>query len=161
MFEDLNRRKAVAYVHPKVTSDFDDDADPLRALGINWTNTTRTIISLLNAGTFARFPDIKFIFSHGGGLTWMLAPRLTAGAPEKLAALKSLYFDTAQVSGNPAAWEVFKRSADPSHIFFGSDCPYGNVGAMLKDLRSRNLTASETTSIEHGNADSLFPRFRS
>jgi 6-methylsalicylate decarboxylase len=160
VFEELNRRKAVVYVHPKVTSDFDDAADPLRALGINWTNTTRTIISMLDSGTFTRFPDIKFIFSHGGGLTWMLAPRLTAGAPEKLAALKRLYFDTAQVSGNPAAWDVFKGFADPSHILFGSDCPYGNVGAMLKDLRSRNLTASEAAAIEHSNADPLFPRFR-
>ena len=74
--------------------------------------------------------------------------------------MKRLYFDTAQVSGNPAAWEVFKGFADPSHIFFGSDSPYGNVDAMLKDLRGRNLTAGEAAAIEHGNADALFPRFR-
>ena len=160
VFEELNRRKAVAYVHPKITSDFDDAADPLRALGINWTNTTRTIISMLNAGTFMRFPDIKFIFSHGGGLIWMVAPRLTLNAPEKMAALKRLYFDTAQVCSNPGAWDVFTRSADPTHILFGSDCPYGNVGAILKDLRSRNLTESQAAAIEHGNADPLFPRFR-
>ena len=159
VLEELNRRKAAAYVHPKVTSDFEDEKDPLRALGINVTNTTRTIISLLNAGTLTRFPDIKFIFSHGGGLTLMVAPRLTAGAPEKLAALKRLYYDTASVAGNQLAWDVLKRSADPSHIMFGSDSPYGNVGTALKDLRSRSLAGSEAVAIEHGNADSLFPRF--
>jgi predicted TIM-barrel fold metal-dependent hydrolase len=95
-----------------------------------------------------------------GKLISMVAPRLTLNAPEKMAALKRLYFDTAQVCSNPGAWDVFKRSADPIHILFGSDCPYGNVGAMLKDLRSRNLTANEAAAIEHGNADPLFPRFR-
>ena len=160
VLEELNRRKAVAYVHPKVTSDFDDEKDPLRALGVNWTNTTRTVISLLNAGVFTKYPDIKFIFSHGGGLTWMVAPRLTAGAPEKLAALKRLYYDTAQVSGNPMAWDVFKSFADPTHIMFGSDSPYGNVPVMYKDLRNRNLSSVENVAIEHGNADPLFPRFR-
>ena len=160
VLEELNRRKAVAYVHPKVTSDFEDMADPLRALGVNWTNTTRTIISLLNAGTLTKFPDIKFIFSHGGGLIWMVAPRLTAGAPEKMAALKRLYYDTAQVSGNPAAWDVFTSFADPTHIMFGSDSPYGNVDAMMKDLRQRKTTPAESVAIEHGTADVLFPRFR-
>ena len=129
-------------------------------MAVNLTNTTRTIISLLNAGTLTRFPDIKFIFSHGGGLIWLVAPKLTAGAPAKLAALKRLYFDSAQVGGNPAAWDVFTASADPSHIMFGSDTPYGNVEGALKDLRSRKLTATEAAAIEHGNADLLFPRFR-
>ena len=90
----------------------------------------------------------------------MVAPRLTAGAPEKMAALKRLYYDTAQVSGNPAAWDVFTSYADPSHIMFGSDSPYGNVDAMLKDLRQRKSTPAEAVAIEHGNADLLFPRFR-
>ena len=67
VLEELNRRKAVVYVHPKLTSDLNDANDPLRALGINWENTTRTISSLLSSGMLMRLPDVKFIFSHGAG----------------------------------------------------------------------------------------------
>lgn len=36
VLKELNRRKTVVYVHPKLTSDLNDAQDPLRALGINW-----------------------------------------------------------------------------------------------------------------------------
>jgi 6-methylsalicylate decarboxylase len=39
------------------------------------TDTTRAITSLLFSGTLSRCPDIRFVFSHGGGEV------IQAGAP--------------------------------------------------------------------------------
>ncbi len=128
MLEELNRRKAVVYVHPKVTSDMNDADDPLQALGINWENTTRTISSLLKSGMLMRLPDVKFIFSHGGGLLPTVAVRLAGKSPEKLAALRGLYLDTAQTTTNPGAWGALTAFAEPSHVLFGSDFPYVGDG---------------------------------
>jgi 6-methylsalicylate decarboxylase len=76
VMEELNRRKAIVYTHP-----FRNDCcrnlvpdvfEPIIELG---TDTTRTIASLVFSGTAAKFPDIKFIFSHGGGTLPFLVQR--------------------------------------------------------------------------------------
>ena len=69
MWEELNRRKAVVYTHPLCPA---CAAQPELIDGQNRGvefvfDTTRTIVSILANGVPARFPDIKFIWSHGGG----------------------------------------------------------------------------------------------
>jgi predicted TIM-barrel fold metal-dependent hydrolase len=157
VLEELNRRKTVVYVHPKLTSDLNDEKDPLRALGINWENTTRTISSMLSSGILMRLPDVKFIFSHGAGLLPMVAARFAGRSPEKLAALKRLYMDTAQTTTNPGAWGAITAFAEPSHILFGSDFPYVTDGLSL-GLTSVKLSPTEATAIARGYAQKLIPR---
>jgi predicted TIM-barrel fold metal-dependent hydrolase len=78
VMEELNRRGAIVYTHP-----FRNDCcrnlvpdvfEPIIELG---TDTTRTIASLMFSGTAAKFPDIKFIFSHAGGTAPYLMQRFT------------------------------------------------------------------------------------
>jgi predicted TIM-barrel fold metal-dependent hydrolase len=157
VLEELNRRKAVVYVHPKLTSDLNDANDPLRALGINWENTTRTISSLLSSGMLMRLPDVKFIFSHGAGLLPTVAVRLAGNSPQKLAALKGLYMDTAQTTTNPGAWGALTAFAEPSHVLFGSDFPYVGDGLQLGLTRVK-LSPSEAAAIARGYAEKLIPR---
>src|SRR5262249_13970734 len=86
------------------------------------TDTTRTLASLAYSGTFARCPDIKFIFSHGGGTMPMIVQRVAAAIrnftpderarilPNVLEAeLKRHHYDIASVAMNPAGMAaVFK-----------------------------------------------------
>ena len=159
VLEELNRRKLVVYVHPKLTSDLNDADDPLRALGINWENTTRTISSMAKSGILLRLPDVKFIFSHGGGLLPTVAPRLAGNSPEKLAALRGLYLDTAQTTTNPGAWGALTGFAEPSHVLFGSDFPYVGDGLKLGLTRVK-LSPTEAEAIARGYAQKLIPRLR-
>jgi 6-methylsalicylate decarboxylase len=80
VFDELNRRKALVFVHP--TMSCCGNVSP----GINPTtiefptDTTRTIASLLFGGAFARYSDIRFIFSHGGGILVSIMSRIIGAA---------------------------------------------------------------------------------
>ena len=86
VFEELNRRKTVVFVHPIVASCCQKllpDVSPL--VSEIPQDTTRAVTNLLFTGTFSRFPDIRFIFSHGGGDVPMVMGRLHDYAPKNIA----------------------------------------------------------------------------
>ena len=166
VYEELNRRKAVVFVHPTV---------PVCCAGILPavpsfivevpTDTTRAITSLLLTGTLARFPDIRFIFSHGGGTVTVLAARITGltrmrkdlaerlpgGAEPELA---KLYYDTA-IAANPVTMAALTKLAPISHILFGSDYPFVPVAATAMGLKGVGLAPADLAAIERGNAEAL------
>jgi len=83
------------------------------------TDTTRTIASLVFSGTAARYPDIRWIFSHGGGTMPFLLSRfaheertvknrdqcLPKGVVHEL---QKFYYDTVQAN-HPGAPESGAR----------------------------------------------------
>jgi len=114
VMEELNRRKAVVYTHPEAALCCRQLLPGLSESVIEYgTDTTRAVARLLFSGTAARYRDIRWIFSHGGGTTPFLAERLIrapqtfkALAPSVpngvLAELQRFYYDTAQVAYPPA-----------------------------------------------------------
>src|SRR6202171_2613631 len=110
VLEELNRRKAVAYVHPLVAACCGNlSVGAFPAVIEVPHDTTRAITSLLLSGSFARYRDIRWLFSHAGGTVPMLAGRIEAFgklrpdsasfAPEGIEnEFKRLYYDTAHAT---------------------------------------------------------------
>ena len=110
VFDELNRRKAVVYFHPTAASFAFDRVKDIPPPTIEFPfDTTRTITSLLFSGTFTRCPNIRWIFSHGGGALGMVAnrlaglaknrPELAARVPNGVKAeLSKLYLDVVGVT---------------------------------------------------------------
>ena len=79
VMEELNRRKAVVHVHPTAANCCRNlDVRPGVAPGSMeyGTDTTRAIMGVTFSGDAARYPDIRFIWSHAGGTVPFLAGRI-------------------------------------------------------------------------------------
>jgi len=167
----LHRRRAVVYVHPTV-------ADCCRNLvpGIaDWVlefplDTTRSIASLLFAGTLARCADIRFIFAHVGGALPLLAEHLVRAAhvEPKLAAmaqrgvrehLRALHYDTA-LRMHPVGIASALQLVDASHLLLGTDAPLRKSVDQLAELHACGLAEDVVRKIEADNARALLDRYR-
>jgi predicted TIM-barrel fold metal-dependent hydrolase len=166
LFDWLGRRGAVVYVHPTdapcCAGLVPGLATPLIEFPVD---TARTIASLLWSGTLSAQPDIRFIFSHGGGALPMVAerviamgfvdPALAAKVPEGApAALSRLYVDTASTTGEPAM-AALTAWLPPGHILYGTDFPWGTLAASRAALQRAGLPTPELAAIESGNAAAL------
>ncbi len=105
--------------------------------------------SLLFGGTFARCPDIRFIFSHAGGTVPFLADRIArlvvkpefkAKVPNGvIARIAEAYYDTA-LSANARSFAALLALVAPSQVLFGSDYPFAPEPTMTQTVEgSRNL----------------------
>jgi predicted TIM-barrel fold metal-dependent hydrolase len=167
---ELNRRKAVVYVHPLVAS-------CCSALSVGTFpavievphDTTRTVTSLLLSGSFAHYRDIKWLFSHAGGTIPMMAgrinsfygarPDLKEFAPEGIEGeLGRLHYDTANATFPPSMAALLKL-VPASQITYGTDYPYFGFGQFAQ-LQRLGLSAEDLDAIGHDNATRLIPRLR-
>src|SRR5262249_50886711 len=123
-------------------------------------------------GTFARCPDIKFIFSHGGGTLPMIIQRFAAPVrnftPEEIkqrlpdgfeAMIKRQFYDIASVAMNPGGMAAVFNAIPTSQLFYGSDAPFGSTTVIADRLAKFPLSAAEITAIRRENALRLFPRY--
>jgi 6-methylsalicylate decarboxylase len=173
LFDELERRGAIVFVHP--TSSPDPAA---RSLGlpdslIDFTaDTTRALAQLHYGNTFARTPNVQYIFSHAGGTIPYLATRFAIvdemnvipGAEERGAAadtLRRLYWDTA-LSWHAPNLRMLRSVVGMRQVLFGSDYPYLRrdlaVACRHEVEASPDLTENERQGVLAANALRLFPR---
>jgi 6-methylsalicylate decarboxylase len=169
VFAELNRRKAVAYFHPLAPNCCGNLIPGAPASLIEYPHdTARAVLSLLVNGAFARYRDIRFIFSHAGASIPVLAGRIANGlkrrnnlaeiAPEGVEQqLKKLHYDTANSAYAPtmAALLAFVPA---SQVLFGSDFPYLAIGQNVEGFGKLGLDDAAAHAINRGNAERLLPR---
>ncbi|MEC0234174.1 amidohydrolase family protein [Paenibacillus kribbensis] len=78
VFDELNRRKAVVFIHPSSppASFRRPEFIPYDFVEEFTFNTTRAVSNLIFSGTIARCPDIRFVLAHGGGTIPFLRGRI-------------------------------------------------------------------------------------
>jgi predicted TIM-barrel fold metal-dependent hydrolase len=171
VWEELNRRKATVYTHPSTANCCGNLVEGLPETVVEWaTDTTRSIASLIFSGTAQRYPDINFIFSHGGGALTAVVERFeiqmvntppykgkfTREDVEKQ--LKRFFYDTAQVSNVPTI-ETLVKIVPVSQVVFGSDFPYRTAEEHVKGLAA-HFGAADLKLIERDNALRILARLR-
>lgn len=176
LWAELNRRKAVVFIHPTRPANHGSLNLKMWAAVIEYPfETTRVATNLIYNGYMKKYPDIKWLLAHAGGCFPYLSFRLkmmeeqdeqtpTFGErhPEGTAPyVGQFYFDNAIMSG-PAPMKALREITDPSHILFGTDWPFVADELVFEQLS--NLTGGELFSgapyeaMARGNAKALFPR---
>jgi 6-methylsalicylate decarboxylase len=174
VFAELERRGAVAFVHPTASPDPSAHHLGLPDSLIDFTaDTTRAVAQMHYSNRFARTPNVKYIFSHGGGTAPYLAGRwaivdemnVIPGCEERGTAadtLRRLYWDTALSYSDPIL-RMLRDVVGLDQVLFGSDFPYLRrdlaVNCVQRLEQTVELTADERTRVMSRNALELFPRF--
>jgi 6-methylsalicylate decarboxylase len=171
VFDELNRRKAIVYVHPVDAACCPGNIPGVAQQMLEYpTNTTRTIASLLVTGAASRYSQVRFVFAHGGGTITSLAGRMMGpgtsadtlskqAAPDsRLFHLRRFHYDTA-FAANPVTMQALKTLASTSQILFGTDSPFGSGAAGVEALANCGLSTDELRAVERENAARLFPKY--
>lgn len=173
LFQELERRRAVVFVHPTVSPDPSAHGLGLPDSLIDFTaDTTRAVAHMHYSNRFARTPNVKYIFSHAGGTIPYLAGRFSIVDKMKVIpgdehrgsaadTFRRLYWDTALSWSDPVL-RMLRSTVGMTQVLFGSDYPYLRrdlaVGCVGEMARTEELTDGERRSVLSENALKLFPR---
>ncbi len=174
LLEELDRRRAVVFVHPAFHPSSRKLALPWPGFMMEYLfDTTRAAVNLVFSGATERFPRIRFVLAHAGGLVpyfaWrlsvspMIDPRLPRLASEQIfARLGHFWYDTA-LCPTPETMACLAGVARPEQVVFGTDWPFANaavVAAAFKTSAGSVLPAGlKRGAIDRANALTLFPQF--
>jgi predicted TIM-barrel fold metal-dependent hydrolase len=169
MWQELNRRNAIVFVHPMAPLCCRDlkygPGAPMLEFDFD---VTRAVASIVVNGVMFRNPNIRFVTVHSGGAVPMLAgrmkDRLPPGSEKYLpnglyAELRKWYYDIAHAS---FPWPVaaMKAFMPESQILFGTDFAPEPIESTVNELPGLKLPRGFEQMMLRGNAERLFPRFK-
>ena len=171
MWQELNRRKTIVYMHPLAPPCCTNLNDGVpTAMNEFDFDTTRAATSLLAGGVLHKYPEVRFIIAHSGGTMPVLAGRIKDRYPSDAkhmeyipngvyAELQKFYFDIAHAS-YPMPLAALLKFAPTSHILFGTDFSPEPIESTVDQLPTSGLSSALMRAIERENAEKLFPRFK-
>jgi 6-methylsalicylate decarboxylase len=169
VFEELNRRKAVVFIHPTTGLCCRGLLSYVNPIMLEIPqDTTRAVTNLLFAGAFTKFKDIRFIFTHAGGSVPMIVGRMHQYAPRNIGEtapsgieyeLRRLYYDIAGTAYRPAI-AALTSLVPTTQILFGSDHPLIPLAETAEGVMTLGLPARDLQRIARDNALALLPRLK-
>jgi predicted TIM-barrel fold metal-dependent hydrolase len=179
VFEELNRRKAVGFLHPYVPKCCRTLIENGEASVERDFDTTRAVTNMLYQGQLAAMPDVRYIINHSGAAVPAMAGRIkdrmpgAASYPAKpqtdgitpkspkgvFYELQKLYYEIAHAAYE-APLEALMHFAPRSQYLFGTDFPAEHPRNEQIELRKRNLPPDLLKTIYRENAERLFPRWK-
>lgn len=171
LYREMNRRRAVLFFHPMVNgicSPMITDFGLEGAAGTTIEDTV-VVLQMIVRQIPHRYPDIKMIVPHLGGLIPMLLNRmdnqiaaLRRDLPEKPSVTaRRFWYDTVG-HGSYAALRCACEALGPERLVTGSDYPvllaYESYAKTFSYIRDAGLDATAAEHILHRNARMLFPR---
>ncbi|MEU4932824.1 amidohydrolase family protein [Streptomyces yokosukanensis] len=173
LWQELDDRHAVVFVHPNAYAPAVVGMPaPLIEVAFD---TGRTVVAMLYAGVFTRFPNIAFVIAHAGGAVPLLAGRLALlGAepwvpnPHALSTtditttLRRLWADTA-ASTSDQQLAAAAATFGEDHLLYGSDwgVPCTDRASALRDITSLRRTEAISHTARAAvpdRAHTLFPQ---
>jgi aminocarboxymuconate-semialdehyde decarboxylase len=174
VFAELQRRRALVFVHPTVSPDPSGHIAGVPDTVLDFVvDTSRAVTRMHYSGTFARTPDVDYVIAHAGGTIPYLANRFAIvdeigavrGVAERGTAadtFRRLHWDSALSWAEPVL-RTLMSVAGAERIVFGSDFPYLRrdlaIDCVRKVADSPVFTDAERRAVLGGNARALLPRF--
>ena len=169
VYAELNRRKAINYVHPTAPNCCQALVPGIPVGSIEYaTDTTRTIAHLVFSGTVTKFPDIRWIFSHSGGTMPFLTSRFTRLAQERkpahlpngpLPEFRKFYYELAQ-GNTPGQIAALMKMVPIEQVLYGTDFPFRDGAEVNAGIADYGFSTTDIASIERGTALKLLPQLK-
>jgi 6-methylsalicylate decarboxylase len=173
IFAELQRRRTVVFIHPTASPDPIAHTLGLPDALLDYpVDTSRAIAKLHYSNTFARTPDVKYVFPHAGGTIPFVASRFAIvdemnvipSAEQRgpfTQTVKRLYWDTASAFSDPVL-HMLRSVTGLENVVFGTDYPYPRDAISIAGLRQLQNTAElddgERRGVLGGSAARLIPR---
>lgn len=172
VFDELNRRKAVVFIHPISPVCLEQCGMGYQPAMLEFPfDTARTVTSLILSGTLERCRDLRLIIPHNGGVLPFLARRIALfgdqaqfqqRAPQGvLSYLRRIYYDTAMSTTRHSLSSLLEL-VPVAQIVYGSDWPFMSESVVtgLNDelAASRFFSDEDRRAIYRDNALRILPR---
>jgi len=169
----LDARAAVVFIHPALHPSSRKLALPWPGFMMEYVfDTTRAAVNLVFTGAIERFPRIRFVLAHAGGLmpyfAWrlsvspMIDPRLEQLSPAQVyARFRRFWYDIA-LAPTAETFACLAGVAAPEQVVFGSDWPFANNRVIAQAVRTYEavpIPPAQREAIDRTNALSLFPQW--
>ncbi len=181
LFAAVTELNAVIWLHPSRTAAMTDyKTEPKSRYEIWWClgwpyDTSVAMIRMVFCGLFDRYPKLKIITHHLGGMIPYYDGRVGPGLQvlgartsdeeysQVLPSLKrphldymhDFYGDTAMFGGGVHALNCGLEFFGADHVLFATDAPLGPIPPTIKTVDQLGLSAADARKIYSGNAEKL------